>query len=117
MGSAVQLDLFGEVEKAEQAARDRAQARADWQARFERADWVASYDTAGGMKKGSRTPGWRCPDPECGEIEPNSYHLSISHGWDPEVPGREPFDGRCQKLRLLRAQAEADAKRKAVTGG
>lgn len=107
--SEIQLDLFGEVEKAEQDARDREQERAGWLARFERADWIAPWDCADGTPKGGRVPGWRCPDPECGEIEPSSYLLIIEHGWDPYTPGEEPFDGRCHKLRLLRSHAEHDA--------
>lgn len=109
--AAVQLDLFGEVEKAEQAARDREQARADWLARFERADWIAPWDTASGTPKGARVPGWRCPDPECGEIEPGetAYHLEINHGWNPHIPGREPFDGRCHKVRMRQAREAREA--------
>ena len=102
MSADVQLDLFGEVEA-------RLDACAAWLARFERADWVAPWDTAGGMKKGDSTPGWRCPDPECREIVINSYHLWIDHGWNPDIPGQEPFDGRCHKLRLLATQAQYDA--------
>lgn len=107
MSEDVQLDLFGVV-----AAR--LDARADWEARFERADWVAPWDTAAGfrpgdppLKKGERAPvpGWRCPDPECGQVEPTAYLLGLEHGWDPEVPGHEPFDGRCHRLRRLAAQA------------
>lgn len=115
--SATQLDLFGQVEAAEREAsqrREQAQreaagcrAAADaWRARFERADWIAPYDTAGGMLKGERKPGWRCPDPDCGEIEPNSFLLSINHGFDPDVPGRQPWNGRCTRLKLLAAHAE-----------
>jgi hypothetical protein len=105
----VQLDLFGEVEEAERArelaASERVNARAAWQARFERADWIAPYDTATGTPKGARVPGWRCPDPECGEIEPGptGFVLSINHGFDPDVPGREPYDGRCRKVRRRHA--------------
>ena len=60
MASAVQLDLFGEVEAAERKASERR---------------IAPRDTAAGprpgdppLKKGERSPvpGWRCPDPECG---------------------------------------------------
>lgn len=103
----VQLDLFGEVEK-------RLDARAAWLARFERADWIAPWDTAAGprpgdppLKKGecSPVPGWRCPDPECGEVAYNACRLEIDHGWDPHTPGREPFDGRCHGVRLRRNQA------------
>jgi hypothetical protein len=62
------------------------------------------------MKKGDSKPGWRCPDPECGEVEPNKHWLLSDHGWNVDVPGQQPFDGRCHRLRLLRAHAEADAK-------
>ena len=54
--------------------------------------------------KGTRVPGWRCPDPECGQVEPSGFSLSINHGWDPDTPGWEPWDGRCRKLKLLAAQ-------------
>lgn len=104
----VQLDLFGEIEAAERT-------RADWLARFEQADWIAPWDTAGGMKKGDSKPGWRCPDPECGKVEPNSTLLANDHGWDPHRPGYEPFDGRCHRLRLLAAHARADAKAAGAT--
>lgn len=107
MSGAVQLDLFGEVEQAEREASKRERTRAAWLARFERADWIAPWDTAGGMKKGDSKPGWRCPDPGCGEVEPNEYWLLINHGWDPHQPGHEPFDGRCHKLRLLRSHAKS----------
>jgi len=99
--ASVQLDLFGEVEQAQQEASERVNARAAWQARFGRADWIAPWDTADGRPKGSVTRGWRCPDPDCGEIEPNDFLLSITHGFDPNVPGHRPLDGRCAKLRML----------------
>jgi hypothetical protein len=106
----VQLDLFGAVERrlrqeaerdaqAREVANDRERERVEWTARFERADWMAPYDTAGGMKAGESVLGWRCPDPECGEIESNGFLLTINHGFDPGVPGHEPFDGRCSQLR------------------
>jgi hypothetical protein len=48
-----------------------------------------------------RRSGTRCPDPACGEIEPNGYLLSINHGFDPEIPGHAPRDGRCSQFRSL----------------
>lgn len=109
----VQLDLFGAVERqlqqdaereaqAKEAAQARERERAEWTARFERADWIAPWDTAGGMKAGESMSGWRCPDPECGEIESNAFLLSINHGFNPEVPGHQPFDGRCSQVRRAR---------------
>jgi hypothetical protein len=112
----VQLDLFGEADQAEQAASKDAQVRADWTARFERADWIAPYDTAGGTPKGTVLSGWRCPDPDCAEVEVNSFVLSINHGFDPDVPGWEPFDGRCAKLRRLEAQRQHEDKTAATEG-
>lgn len=103
MTRVAQLDLFGEV----QAAIDR---QAAWEARFERADWVAPYDCADGMKKGESKPGWRCPDPECGQVEPNSFLLRLNHGFDPKVPGEEPRGG-CTRVMLLRNQARYDRSR------
>lgn len=108
--TAVQLDLFGEVEKTEHEASERADTLVAWRARFERADWIAPYDTAGGTPKGGHVPGWRCPDPECGEIEPGptGFLLSINHGFDPDVPGWQPWDGRCRKVRRRAASGMED---------
>lgn len=103
-----QLDLFGEVEA-------REAERAAWEARFERADWIAPYDTAGGMKKGESKPGWRCPDPECGVIEPSGFLLRLNHGFDPHVPGHQDFDGQCTRVRLLRNQAAYDRRHGTVS--
>jgi hypothetical protein len=92
----------------------RAQARAEWAARFEQADWVAPWDTVGGMKKGDRVPGWVCPS--CAEIEVNTFALSINHGYDPAVPGRAPYTGwgtPCHKQRLLAAHAAYEARQAA----
>lgn len=81
-----------------------------WQAKFERADWIAPYDCHA-ARKGEAVRGWRCPDPDCGQVEINAYLLSINHGFDPEHPGRQRFDGRCSRLELLRCQAEYAAER------
>lgn len=101
-----QYDLFGEDERAEQEAAERAQTRAEaeaaWAARFERVDWEAAHDTASGMKKGDRTLGWRCP--ACKEIEPNKFLLGNNHGYhlhDPgHVPYRAEFGATCTKLEM-----------------
>lgn len=104
----LELDLFGTTARAEQEL-------AVWAARFERPDWIAPWDTAGGMKKGERRPGWRCPDPACGRVEPNEFLLSINHGWDPSVPGHEPFSGRCHELGLRANHAAYDAAHRTST--
>jgi hypothetical protein len=97
-----QLDLFDEQQLALLA----------WQAKFERADWIAPYDCHA-ARKGEAVRGWRCPDPECGQVEVNAYILSINHGFDPENPGRQRFDGRCARLALRRCHAEAADERAA----
>lgn len=98
----LQLDLWGETARAEQDAADKAAAAAAWEARFERADWVAPYDTAGGMKAGDSQPGWRCP--ACGQIEPNEFLLGNNHGYHLYDPGHVPygaeFGATCFKLEL-----------------
>jgi hypothetical protein len=87
----------------------KALARAEWRARFERADWVAPWDTASGMKTGDRKPGgWVCPG--CGDIEPNEFLLGTNHGYHPDQPGSSyryaggPWFGEtCVKLELQAA--------------
>jgi hypothetical protein len=107
----LQLDLFGEAEQVEAAAADLVQARADWVARFERAVWIAPWNTAGGMKAGDL--GWKCPD--CGAVEPNEFLLGNNHGWHVDQPGWIPYaqnyDGRCTRLRLLDAHRVYDERR------
>ena len=103
----VQLDLFGQIEAAEtEAARQlgaRAAERAAWLARFERVEFIAAYDWQNGVKAGDVVLGWRCPDPACGEVESTSFTLSLNHGFDPDIPGRQPYGGGCTKLSLLAA--------------
>jgi hypothetical protein len=112
----VQLDLFGEVAAQESEADRRRRERDEWAAKFERADWIAPYDTGGGMKKGEAKPGWRCPDPACGQIEPNAYLLRINHGYDPDVPGCEPWGDACARLTRLESQRQAEEQRIARYG-
>lgn len=76
---------------------------------------VAPYDTAGGMKAGGVVRGWRCPG--CGQVEINTYLLCINQGWDPSVPGRGPYDGKCNRLRLLARHAEVQAQIAAAKDG
>lgn len=97
----VQLDLFGEVEKQLNYTSAVEHARAEWRAQFERADWVAPYDCGYGPE-GTVVSGWRCPDPECGEVADNAYSLSLNHGYDPDTPGAQSYYGRCQKLATAR---------------
>lgn len=95
----VQLDLFGEVEQQLDRRAVLEQARREWEAQFERADWVAPYDCGHGPE-GTVVAGWRCPDAECGEVADNAYTLWINHGFDPEAPGAQPYHGRCRKVRV-----------------
>jgi len=110
-----QYDLFGEDERAEQEAavraKTRAEAEAEWAARFERADWIAAHDTAGGMKAGDRVPGWKCP--ACGTVEPNEFLLGTNHGYHLHSPGHVPyiagssgegFGETCAKLEIQKNQ-------------
>lgn len=101
----IQLDLFGVVEGTEQADRAAAAARQlerdTWLDRFERADWVAPWDCADMTPKGTVRSGWRCPDPDCAQVEPNEYLLGINHGFHPDIPGRQPWNGRCARLHRL----------------
>lgn len=99
-----QLDLFGAVEAAEDAATVRAREAAEWFARFERADWVAPWDCADGTPKGTVIQGWRCPDPECGGVEVNNAILGINHGLDPHSPRSEL---KCFRVRWLRLRERA----------
>lgn len=101
-----QYDLFGEDEEAERAAAERKtasqSARAEWEARFERADWVAPWDTADGRPKGTVELGWVCP--ACKTVEPNEFLLGNNHGYHPDEPGWVPYRGEfgvtCTKLEL-----------------
>lgn len=102
----VQLDLFGEVEQGIRDAEARVRRRAEWKAGFERADWIAPYDTADGKPAGTVYKGYRCPDPACGKIEPSGFILALNHGFDPDIPDHQPLDGRC---RLMRATTIAPA--------
>ncbi len=119
----VQLDLFGEVERAltraERAAAEAAAAAdadADLRAEWERAVrqhpdgtpvvWVAPWDCADGTPKGTEQPGWRCP--HCARIEANEYHLGASHCMDWDDWSRRARAGRprshCSSLDLLDIQ-------------
>lgn len=96
-----QLDLFAE---------GTTDARVQWAARFERAPWVAPYDCSGGLRKGESVLGWMCPT--CRRIEINSFTLNVNHGYDPQIPGRQPYDGwgtPCSRERLLASQERARA--------
>lgn len=104
--NAVQLDLFGDVERALRADDEAARARAEWAARFERAPWIAPWDTADGMKKGESKLGWRCPC--CGDIEPNDALLLINHGLSDHEPQPPWWDGRCGRQNLREAHAAYD---------
>lgn len=70
-----------------------------WHQTVQPATWAAPHDTAGGMKAGDTCPGWRCP--ACGQVEPNAFLLTLNHGWGPDRPGVQPYDGGCDRLHLL----------------
>lgn len=99
-----QLDLF--------ATETPATEREAWAARFDRAPWVAPWDTSGGMKKGESVLGWVCPS--CGVLEVNGYVLNVNHGYDPQIPGRQPWQGwgtSCTRMTLLASQERSLAQR------
>jgi hypothetical protein len=92
----------------------RAQARADWEARFKRAEWVPSFTTDAGGQPARARLGWVCP--ACHTVEPSPFTLSLNHGYDPEIPGRggpygAGFGETCFKLHLQAAHAAFDARR------
>jgi hypothetical protein len=128
-----QVALFdlAEVEQGGRAQRARAakalaaaeleEARAEWVARFERADWVAPWDCAAGRspgepapKKGDRLPGgWVCP--ACKDVEPNEFLLGNNHGYRLYDPGHVPylaeFGATCFKLELEKNHRIYDARK------
>lgn len=104
----VQLDLFGDVEADLAKSHALEASRAHWQAGFERADWVAPYDCGDGPK-GTVVRGWRCHDPECGEVVVNAFVLELNHGFDPTIPGHQPYHGRCQAIAAGRVGRPARA--------
>ena len=103
MAVGVQLDLFGELEAAEEERARRLLARSEWSARFTRVTFAAPYDTAG-HREGDLVEGIVCP--ACGGVEWNGYLLSINHGYDPDLPGDVPgswagkrFGQYCHRMR------------------
>jgi hypothetical protein len=109
-GKPVQLDLSGEVEKAEQDARDCNQSAATWAARFRPGRLDRPWDTAGGTKKGDRVPGLALPRPT---LQPDRAELHLAGQRPrlaPRMPGQEPFNGRCRRLRLLAAHRACEAR-------
>lgn len=109
---AVQLDMFADLEAATQAAAPNP--RAEWRTRFERAPWVAPYDTSS-LKAGESVSGWVCP--ACRKVEVNEFLLNLNHSYDPSIPGRmagvvEEFGQTCTRLQLLASQARAAASKR-----
>lgn len=100
--SAVQADLFGEYDRAQDAAAGKAAELAAWRARFARRE-VPRSDA----------PGWVCP--ACDVAEWGPWQLRNNHGYNPDVVGEQPYDGwgTCHRLDLLASQARAAAKREA----
>ncbi len=92
MTSTLQLDLFGEVEAAENT---REQELA-WLGRFARPPMVALVERQGELVGEHWSDhGWQCPDPDCLGVEIKAEHLVSIHGFDPFTPGHAPSDGRC----------------------
>ncbi|PSL08156.1 hypothetical protein CLV30_101123 [Haloactinopolyspora alba] len=91
-GAATQLDLFGDVLAAEQRDQRILHEAAAWRARFDRVEWSSPLPNI--------TPrlGYRCPDPDCRQVEPAAFVLAINHGFDPDTPGRQPHHGRCHRV-------------------
>ena len=89
-----QLDLFGEVEAKERERQRRAAERAAWRAQFEQVEMVD--------EDGDVVFGWRCPDPDCGEVVHGAFGLALNHGFDPDVPGHRPWTGECRQLESRR---------------
>lgn len=86
--------------------------RAEWAARFTRAEWVAPWDCNGGLRKGESVLGWVCP--ACGQLEVNEFVLNLNHGYDPSIPWRmagpvERFGQTCTRQILLASQERARA--------
>lgn len=87
-----QLDMFD--------TRDydaEAEMKAAWKSRMIPAEWVAPYDCMAGPA-GTVVQGWKCP--ACGKIEINGFVLSINHGIDPDIPGREDLLDHCISMDL-----------------
>ncbi len=92
MTADVQLDLFGQALAVEERERQILAAQAAWWARFDRVEWRPALPNI------APRLGYRCPDPACGKVEPAGFVLAINHGFDPDVPGREPHGGRCHRV-------------------
>src|SRR4051794_24545503 len=99
MSGALQLDLFGEVEAAEETAAAEAAQQAAREERAEalRAEWSARF-TVGvyrlrnnlGQWQGGPRLGFQCPDPWCNSVT-DGYNLERGHGYNPWRPGASTF--------------------------
>jgi hypothetical protein len=115
MTSTLQLDLFGEVE----AAEDTREQELAWLARFERVPAVPLVERKGELVGENRfnLTGWLCPDPDCGCVELKTEHLVSIHGFDPLTPGRAPSDGRCEMVARIWAQPHGLGEVRRLPGG
>lgn len=86
--TAVQPDLFGEFDAAEDEKTAAAARRDAYTARFERRDFPAPHDTADGREAGHIVHGWVCP--ACGGVEWNDFLLGLNHGYHTYLPGQWP---------------------------
>ncbi|OZC80580.1 hypothetical protein CH274_15530 [Rhodococcus sp. 06-418-5] len=87
---------------------------AEWRKNFERADWVAPYETASGLKKGDVVLGWRCP--ACWDIEPNEFLLELNHCLSPNRIGRAAKLTECSRMELHMAHAIYDRRQREKAG-
>jgi hypothetical protein len=98
--AAVQPDLFGELDQAEQERLERIAEREAWRARFTFTTISYPYDTVGGPAGTVFAGAVQCP--ACRKVEANDFLLSINHGYDPGVPGHAPwgvaFGQTCSRL-------------------
>jgi hypothetical protein len=105
MTAATQLDLFGQVEAAEEEAEREAARQAEEEVRkaAELAVWTARFEVAVFRVRIYRDRwetriGYRCPDPWCASVA-DRWNLARAHGFDPLQVGETTFDGKCHVVR------------------
>lgn len=102
------------------AGSAKAQARAEWEARFERVPVPPPPLYPGDVPAPGHESrvwlGWVCP--ACGDVEPNDFLLGNNHGYHLHWPGHVPylagFGETCTALELRKAHALYDSRRAMV---